>query len=79
MDDKSLLNPKPAELAKAALAASTPAEANKLWFQAAEEMIGSRIILPMVSPDLILAHRKSVAGMRYSACCNLPLSEITLK
>ena len=40
-------------------------------------MAKARIIIPMVSPDLILAHSPSIKGVRYSACCNLPLAEIS--
>ena len=59
-----------------ALAASGD-EAAKLWHQAGEEMIKDRIILPLVSPNLILAYKSDVKGVRYSACCNLPLAEIS--
>ena len=38
-----------------------------------------RIILPLVSPDLVLAYRKNVSGVRYSACCNLPTAELSRK
>jgi peptide/nickel transport system substrate-binding protein len=41
------------------------------------EMIKDRVIFPLVSPDLVLAHLKDVKGVRYSACCNLPLAEIS--
>ena len=40
-------------------------------------MAKDRIIMPMVSPDLILAYGPKVQGVRYSACCNLPLAEIS--
>ena len=40
-------------------------------------MIGDKVIIPVVSPDLILAHGPNIKGVRYSACCNLPLAEIT--
>jgi peptide/nickel transport system substrate-binding protein len=40
-------------------------------------MIADRIILPVVSPNLVLAYRSDVKGVRYSACCNLPLAEIS--
>ncbi|OYW34016.1 MAG: ABC transporter substrate-binding protein [Methyloversatilis sp. 12-65-5] len=73
----AIVNPRPGELKTAALAAATPEEANKLWTEAAEEMIKNKIILPMVSPDLILAYGPNIKGVRYSACCNLPLAEIT--
>ncbi|WP_225028719.1 ABC transporter substrate-binding protein [Xinfangfangia pollutisoli] len=75
--DPTLINPRAGELKAAALAAATPDEAEKLWFEAAEEMIKNRIIIPMVSPDLILAYGPHVKGVRYSACCNLPLAEIS--
>jgi peptide/nickel transport system substrate-binding protein len=39
-------------------------------------MIADRIILPVVSPELALAHVKGITGVRYSACCNLPIDEI---
>ncbi len=42
-------------------------------------MIKDRIIVPVVSPKLVLAYRSNVEGVRYSACCNLPLAEISLK
>jgi len=54
-----------------------PADAEKFWFEAGELMIKDKIILPMISPDLILAYRANVKGVRYSACCNLPLAEIS--
>jgi peptide/nickel transport system substrate-binding protein len=42
----------------------------------AMKMIDDRVVLPIVSPDLVLAYAKNISGMRYSACCNLPLNEI---
>jgi len=72
-----IINPRPGELKAAALAAPTAEEANKLWDEAAKEMINNKIIFPMVSPDLILAYGPNVKGVRYSACCNLPLAEIS--
>lgn len=75
-NDPSVLNPKEADLYKKALAASGEA-ADKLWHQTGEEMIKDRVILPLVSPNLILAYRSDVKGVRYSACCNLPLAELS--
>jgi peptide/nickel transport system substrate-binding protein len=72
-----IINPRPGELKTRALAAPTAEEAEKLWVEAAQEMIDNRIILPMVSPDLIMAYGPNIKGVRYSACCNLPLAEIT--
>jgi peptide/nickel transport system substrate-binding protein len=39
-------------------------------------MIDDRIIIPVVSPNLVLASSKQVTGLRYSACCNLLMDEL---
>lgn len=71
-------NPRIPDLLAAALAA--PADEVDAAFEAIGlEMIADRIILPVVSPNLILAHRANVDGVRYSACCNLPLAEISFR
>ncbi|MCQ4628706.1 ABC transporter substrate-binding protein [Shinella sp. CPCC 100929] len=75
--DPSFINAETAKLREQALAAPSVEDAEKLWFEAGEQMAKARIIIPMVSPDLILAHSPSVKGVRYSACCNLPLAEIS--
>jgi peptide/nickel transport system substrate-binding protein len=75
--DPSIINAQTSKLREQALAAATPEEAQKLWFEAGDQMAKARIIIPMVSPDLILAHSPSIKGVRYSACCNLPLAEIS--
>jgi len=72
------LNPKEAELLKAALAAPA-AKQDEAYHAIALEMIKDRIIIPVVSPSLILAYRNDVTGVRYSACCNLPLGELGRK
>jgi peptide/nickel transport system substrate-binding protein len=41
------------------------------------QMIGDKIILPILSPNLVLAYRSDISGVRYSACCNLPLAELS--
>lgn len=74
--DPSLVNAKEPELYKAALAAKGE-EASKLWHELGQELINDHIILPMVSPDLIFAHRSDLKGIRNSACCNMPLAEIS--
>ena len=57
--------------------ASSGAEQDKAYRDLAMKMIDDRIIMPLVSPDLVLAYRKGIGGVRYSACCNLPLDEIS--
>lgn len=53
-------------------------DAEKIWFQAGEAVKNANVILPMLSPNLIIAYNKKVSGVRNSACCVLPLSEIKL-
>ena len=75
-NDASITNAKESELLKQALAAPE-AEKSKFFHDIAMEMINDRVIIPLVSPNVVLAHAKSVKGVRYSACCNLPLDEIS--
>jgi peptide/nickel transport system substrate-binding protein len=56
--------------------AAPAAEQEAAYKALAMKMIDDKIIIPVVSPDLVLAFRKGVKGVRYSACCNLPLAEI---
>jgi len=75
-NDASITNAKEADLLKQALAAPE-GEKDKFFHDIAMEMIGDRVIIPLVSPNVVLAYSKSVKGVRYSACCNLPLDEIS--
>jgi peptide/nickel transport system substrate-binding protein len=61
-----------------ALALSGDAAAAK-YEELAKSMMSDNIIIPLVSPNLVLAHRSDITGVRYSACCNLPLAEIVRK
>jgi peptide/nickel transport system substrate-binding protein len=74
--DPSIVNAKEGELLQQALAAGSE-DAEKLFHQIGLEMISDRIIIPITSPKLVLAYRNDVKGVRYSACCNLPLAEIS--
>ena len=60
-----------------ALAPPTTQARGRALSRLALEMIKDRIIVPVVSPNLALAYRSNVEGVRYSACCNLPLAEIS--
>ena len=71
-----LVNKREVELFEQALAASGE-EMENLYREVALEMINDRIIVPVVSPNLVLAYRSNVNGVRYSVCCNLPLVEIS--
>jgi peptide/nickel transport system substrate-binding protein len=74
--DPSVVNSREAELLAAALAAGGE-EQDKLYHELGLEMIKDKIIFPLVSPKLVLAHRDDIKGVRYSACCNLPLAELS--
>lgn len=71
-----VVNPAEADLYAKALASSGD-EAEATYQKLGEEMMKDAIIIPLVSPNLVLAYRNDVSGVRYSACCNLPLAEIT--
>ena len=70
-----VVNPDTAEAYAAALAASGDG-IDAAYQTLGEQMMDDAIILPLVSPNLVLAYRNDLEGVRYSACCNLPLAEI---
>ncbi|MDY0883638.1 ABC transporter substrate-binding protein [Dongia soli] len=73
--DASFTNPQTETVLTKALSASE-AQKDGIYKQLAQQMIDDRIIIPVVSPDLVLAHGKNITGVRYSACCNLMMDEI---
>ncbi|RFC68928.1 ABC transporter substrate-binding protein [Mesorhizobium denitrificans] len=75
--DPSIVNHEIRGVMDAALAAKTPEEAAKKWFDAAEMIKKADIILPMINPSLVLAYGPNVKGVRFSPCCNTPLAEIS--
>lgn len=77
-NDPSILNPATADLLKTALASDGDAK-DKAYHDLALGMIDDKIIIPVVSPNLVLASNKKVTGLRYSACCNLLMDELGLQ
>jgi len=73
-----VVNQREVELLEKALSSSGEAM-EQAYHEIALEMIKDRIIVPVVSPNLVLAYRNDIEGVRYSACCNLPLAEISRK
>ncbi len=73
---KADANPAEAPLLDQAFAAQDATERAALYSQLAEAMIADQIIIPVVNPDLFLASRSNITGVRYSACCNLVLAEL---
>lgn len=72
------VNPRIDELFKKALASSSD-EAEKYWHEAGQEMIDDLIILPMVSPNFILAYNPQIEGVNYATSTILNLSDLSRK
>lgn len=77
-DQDALVNPDAADLYAKALASEGDA-AEAAYAEIGQAMMDDAVILPMVSPNLVLAYRNDIEGVRYSACCNLPLAELSRK
>jgi peptide/nickel transport system substrate-binding protein len=60
-----------------ALASTDDAERSELYNKAGQEMIKDNVVIPLFSPDLVLAYRSDVKGVFYSACCNIYLSQLS--
>lgn len=73
-----VVNPDAAPAYAEALASSGD-ELEAAYEKLGQQMIDDAIIIPLVSPNLVLAYRDDIEGVRYSACCNLPLAEISRK
>lgn len=75
---EGVMNPKEEELLNKALAAPE-AGREEIYKQVAMEMIGDRVIVPLVNPDNVLVFRSDVSGVRYSINEFLPLRELSFK
>jgi peptide/nickel transport system substrate-binding protein len=65
------------EGAAAKALASSGDSMDKAYQDVGQQMIDDRVIIPIVSPDLVFAYRKDLKGVRYSSCCNMPLADIS--
>ncbi|MBY5406767.1 ABC transporter substrate-binding protein [Rhizobium leguminosarum] len=45
--------------------ASPASDRNSIYHEIAKEMVNDKIIIPLVSPDLVIAHSKKVQGLKY--------------
>jgi peptide/nickel transport system substrate-binding protein len=75
---ETVLNAAQGDIYAQALAASGDAATAK-YEELAKSMMADNVIIPVVSPNLVLAYRNDIEGVRYSACCNLPIAEISRK
>lgn len=57
---------------------SSPDKAEKIYFDIGEKIKAQNVIIPMISPNTILAYGSKVHGVRNSPSSNVPLYEISL-
>ncbi|MCF1464786.1 ABC transporter substrate-binding protein [Agrobacterium vitis] len=76
--DPSYLLPENLKLMAEALKAK-PADAEKIWFKIGENIKSDNVILPMLSPNLMLTYGSKVHGVRNSAICILPLYDVSIE
>lgn len=57
---------------------SSPEEAEKIYFDIGEKIKEQNVLIPMMSPNTILAYNAKVHGLRNSPSSNVPLYEISL-
>ena len=74
--DPTLANPETPKLLAEALAAQGD-KSGELFGKLGAIMANDHVILPVVSPDAVFVSRKGISGLRFSACCNIVLSDIT--
>lgn len=79
VDQKELLENTTEQTLYAEALQASGEEAAAKYTAIGEQMQDETVILPLVSPNLVLAYRDDIEGVRYSACCNLPLAEISRK
>jgi peptide/nickel transport system substrate-binding protein len=72
-------NAREVELAQQALETADVEARAKIFEDLGLEMINEAYIIPMVNPNLILAHSDHLQGVEYSACCNLELGRLYRK
>ena len=75
--DPSFLLPESQTMLAEALK-STPEQAEKIYFDIGEKIKAQNVIIPMMSPNTILAYSAKVHGLRNSPSSNVPLYEISL-
>lgn len=76
-DDTPSVNAAEQEAYTKALASTDDVERAALYKTAGQEMINDNVVIPLFSPDLVLAYRSEVKGVFYSACCNIYLSQLS--
>jgi peptide/nickel transport system substrate-binding protein len=76
-DDTPVVNDKENAAYNKALASTDEAERAAQYKITGQEMINDNAVIPLFSPDLVLAYRTEVKGVFYSACCNIYLDQLS--
>ncbi|MGB3389137.1 MAG: ABC transporter substrate-binding protein [Pseudaminobacter sp.] len=75
--DPSFLLPESKTMLAEALK-SSPEQAEKIYFDIGEKIKAQNVLIPMISPNTILAYGSKVHGVRNSPSSNVPLYEISI-
>ncbi len=75
-DETPLIDKVTQDAYNAALASSSADERAKQYNIAGKQMLDQNIVIPLMSPDLVLAYQSNIEGVTYSACCNIVLDQI---
>ena len=75
-EETPLIDPVTQEAYDAARASSDPEERATQYGIAGQQMLEQNIIIPLMSPNLVLATQSNIEGVTYSACCNIVLDQI---
>jgi peptide/nickel transport system substrate-binding protein len=76
-DDTPVVNDVEQEAYDKALASTDEAEKAAQYKITGEQMMADNAVIPLFSPDLVLAYRTEVQGVFYSACCNIYLDQLS--
>jgi peptide/nickel transport system substrate-binding protein len=75
-EETPLIDPVTQKAYDAARASSSADEREQQYHTTGEQMLGQNIVIPLMSPDLVLAYQSNIEGVTYSACCNIVLDQI---
>ncbi len=75
-DETPLIDPVTQEAYDAARASSSVDEREEQYHITGQQMLDQNIVIPLMSPDLVLAYQSNIEGVTYSACCNIVLDQI---
>jgi peptide/nickel transport system substrate-binding protein len=75
-EDTPLIDPVTQEAYDAARASGSAEKREEQYGIAGQQMLDQNMVIPLLSPDLVLAYQSNIDGVTYSACCNLVVDQI---